>query len=298
MSKKSVEQKSSKTAIFAALHRAIANKEFKSERLGSDYLDEYFLPFNFKFFIRFKKIRTKIKNKFNKYLPGLHEYMIARTEYFDSIFIDALNENIPQIVLLGAGYDTRVYRFEKLNRATKIIELDIAPTQNRKRKCLKKGQIEIPEHVTLGPINFNKESLKNVLEKAGYENHEKTLFIWEGVSYYLEPESVNATLEFVKNTSHNESVIAFDYAISISKENINYYGVKEFYQTMKEHHANEGLMFAIDEGEIGSFLEQRGLKIVNHLNNREIEKTFLLNENGSLIGQITGHFRFVLASPK
>ena len=28
-----------------------------------------------------------------------------------------------------------------------------------------------------------------------------------------------------------------------------------------------------------------------------LEKTFLLNENGSSIGQITGHFRFVLASP-
>jgi hypothetical protein len=43
--------------------------------------------------------------------------------------------------------------------------------------------------------------------------------------------------------------------------------------------------------------EQRGLMMVNHLDNREIEKTFLLNENGSLRGQITGSFRFVLASP-
>ena len=298
MSKKGVEKEHSETAIFAALYRAIANKESKNERFGSDYLAEYFLPSHFKFFIKFKRIRVNVKNKDNKLTPGMYGYMLARTAFFDNVFIDALNKNIPQIVLLGAGYDTRAYRYAKLNNTTKIIELDIATTQNRKMKCLKKAQIEIPKHATLVPINFNKELLKDVLEKAGYENNEKTLFIWEGVSYYLEPESVDATLEFVNNSSHNESVIAFDYAISISEENIdNYYGAKEFAQTWMKHRSGEPFKFAIDEGKIESFLEQRGLKIVNHLDNREIEKTFLLNENGSLIGQINGSFRFVLASP-
>ncbi|GAG61826.1 unnamed protein product [marine sediment metagenome] len=51
MSKKGVEQKPSKTAMIAALHRAVANKEFKNERFGPDYLAEYFLPSHFKFFI-------------------------------------------------------------------------------------------------------------------------------------------------------------------------------------------------------------------------------------------------------
>jgi len=298
MPKKGVEKRHSETALFAALYRAVANKEFKNERFGSDYLAEYFLPSHFRFFIKFKKIRANVKNKSNKLTPGMYEYVLARTAFFDNVFIDALNKNIPQIVLLGAGYDTRAYRFAKLNNTTKIIDLDIATTQNRKKKCLKKAQIDIPKHVTLVPINFNKESLKNVLEKAGYENNEKTLFIWEGVSYYLEPDSVDATLEFVKYSSHNESVIAFDYAISISEENINnYYGVKEFAQTWRKHRSNELFRFAIDEGRIESFLEQRGLKIVTHLDNKEIEKTFLLNENGSLIGQITGSFRFAMASP-
>jgi methyltransferase (TIGR00027 family) len=296
MSKKGVEQKHSETAIFSALHRTIANKYFKDERFGSDYLAEYFLPSNFKFFMKFKKMRANAKKKLSKFFPGGHEYMIARTAWFDSLFVDALNKNIPQIVLLGAGYDSRAYRFAKLNSATKIIELDIAPTQNRKKKCLKKAQIDIPKHVTLVPINFNKESLKNILEKAGYDNHEKTLFLWEGVSYYLDSESVDSTLEIVNHNSHNESVIAFDYLISISEENINYYGVKEFFQTMKKHHANEELMFAIDEGKIESFFKQRGLKLVNHLDNKEIEEMFLLDDNEILIGQIIALFRFVMAS--
>ena len=298
MSKKGVEQKHSETALFAALRRAIANKEFKNEKFGPDDLAEYFLPPHFRFFLKFNRIRANTKNKLNGFLPGLNEYMIARTAYFDRLFVDALNNKTPQIVLLGAGYDSRAYRFAKSNHSTRIFELDIAPTQDRKKKCIKKARIDIPKHVTFVPINFNEESLKNVLEKAGYKNHQKTLFIWEGVSYYLEVESVDTTLEFVSHASHHESAIAFDYTISISEENINdYYGVKEFSQKMKEHHANEELMFSIDEGETESFLEQRGLKMVDHLDNKEIEKTFLLYENGSLIGQITGAFRFAMVSP-
>jgi methyltransferase (TIGR00027 family) len=297
MSTLGVEQKPSETALFAALRRAIAYKDFNNENFGPDFLAEKFLPPNFRFVIKFKKLRANVKNKLNGFLPGLHEYMIARTAYFDHVFTDALNENTPQIVLLGAGYDSRAYRFAKLNTNTKIIELDASPTQNRKKECLRKAKMDIPKNVNLVPIDFNHQSLKNVLEMAGYIEQEKTLFIWEGVSYYLESQSVDEMLEFITHSSHNESVIAFDYTISISEENIDDYGVKEFLQTMKEHHENEELMFAIDAGKIVSFLGQRGLNMVDHLDNEEIETRFLLNEDGSLIGHMTAHFRFVSASP-
>jgi methyltransferase (TIGR00027 family) len=227
----------------------------------------------------------------------MYEYMLARTAFFDHVFRDALSNNIPQIVLLGAGYDTRAYRFATLNTTTKILELDIATTQQRKKKCLKKAQIDIPRHARLVPINFTTESLHHVLENAGYKHHEQTLFIWEGVSYYLEPDSVDATLAFVKNSSHHDSIIAFDYVISISEEQMNtYYGVKEFVQTWLKHRSNDPFRFTIDEGTIESFLAQRGLRGVNHLDNREIENTFLFHDNGSLLGQINGAFRFALAS--
>jgi len=298
MTNKGVEQQPSETALFAALRRTIANKEFNNEKFGPDDLAEYFLPPHFRFFLKFKRIQENTKNRLNGFLPGLNEYMIARTAYFDRLFVDALNRKTAQIVLLGAGYDSRAYRFADSNHGTRIFELDIAPTQDRKKECIRKARIDVPKQVTFVPIDFNQESIKDALEKAGYKNDQKTLFIWEGVSYYLEVESVDTTLEFVSHASHPESAIAFDYTVSISEENMDdYYGAKEFAQTMKEHHADEKLMFSIDEGEAESFLKQRGLKMVDHLDNEEIERAFLTDKNGALMGRITGHFRFVLASP-
>lgn len=298
MNNKSVEQKPSETALFAALRRAIANKEFKNEKFGPDYLAEYFLPPHFRFFLKFKKIQENTKEKLNGYLPGLNEYMIARTVYFDRLFADALKQQTSQIVLMGAGYDTRAYRFAELNQGSSIFELDVAPTQDRKKQCLKRLRIQNTKYVTFVPINFNAESLAEVLEKAGYKNDQKTLFIWEGVSYYLESESVDKTLEFIAQASQKDSRIAFDYTVRVSDESINeYYGVKEFAQTMKDHHGNESLMFSIGEDEIESFLAQRGLKMIEHLDNREIEKALLVEESGKLLGRMTGHFRFAIASP-
>lgn len=298
MTNNGVEQKPSETALFAALRRTLAHKEYKNERFGPDDLAEVFLPPYFRFFLRFRRMREGAKNRLAGFFPGLTEYMIARTAYFDRLFVGALNAKTSQIVLLGAGYDSRALRFADANRGTRIFELDAAPTQERKVQCLRKARIAIPEQLTFVPIDFNRESLGDALGKAGYKNDQKTLFIWEGVSYYLEMESVDRTLEFVSHASHPESAIAFDHTVSLSEENLDeYYGVREFAQSMKEHHASEELMFSIEEGGAEAFLRQRGLRMVDHLDNEEIESAFLLDETGSLIGRMTGHFRFVLAVP-
>ena len=161
-----VEQKPSETALFAALRRTLAHKEYQNQQFGPDNLAECFLPAHFRFFLKFKKIRANTKARLNEFLPGLIEYMIARTAFFDALFMDALKEGVPQIVLLGAGYDSRAYRFAKKNHGTRIFELDIAPTQNQKVKCLKRARIDIPDEVKFIPINFNTESLGDVLENG------------------------------------------------------------------------------------------------------------------------------------
>jgi methyltransferase (TIGR00027 family) len=210
--------------------------------------------------------------------------------------VDALKKDFSQIVLLGAGYDTRAYRFEAFTQGTKIFELDSPRTQIRKKACLKKAKINVSSNIVFVPIDFNIDSLKDVLEDAGYQEYQKTLFIWEGVSYYLEAESVDATLSLVRQNSNHESLIAFDYTISLSEEALkDHYGVKEFSQSMKEYHSNEELLFSIEKNQIAAFLEQRGLKVLDHLDKNEIERRLLLDDNGELIGHMTGHFCFVLA---
>jgi methyltransferase (TIGR00027 family) len=298
ISRRRLKTSHSKTALLTAFYRAVGNKEFQNRKFGSDYLAEIFLPFYVRFLIKSKRMRAKAKDKDQTRMPGVFEYVMARTAFFDEVFADALNESIPQIVLLGAGYDTRAYRFADLNKYSRIIELDNAATQNRKKKCLKNFKIEIPERVAHISMDFNKESVKDVLQCAGYEDDRKTLFIWEGVCMYLEAKSVDTILAVITDSSHRESAIAFDYAITIADDNSHkYYGAGEIIQIMKKSRSNELFKFTIDEDKIESFFDQRGLNIVRHLNHIEVEKSFLLRENGAPIGRPNGMFRLVIASP-
>jgi O-methyltransferase involved in polyketide biosynthesis len=88
MSKKRFKIGHSKTALLTAFYRALGNKEFQNQKFGSDDLAEYFLPFYVRFLIKNKKMRTKVKDKYQIRMPGVFEYVMARTAFFDEVFID------------------------------------------------------------------------------------------------------------------------------------------------------------------------------------------------------------------
>jgi len=297
MTDRSISRKPSETALMAALRRELANKSYPGSRFGSDNLAEAFLPAHFRFFLKFDSVRQNTSEKLENGLPGLQAYMIARTQFFDELFVEALKDQMPQIVLLGAGYDTRSYRFHGLNHGTRIFELDSPPTQKRKKKYLKRAGIPIPGTVTFVPINFNEQPLAETLALAGFRHGQKTLFIWEGVSYYLEADSVDRTLAFASR-AHPDSSFAFDYTITVSEEMLDqYYGARGFYQAMAHHHGAEALLFSLPDGALESFLEKRDLQLIRYMDKRSIEEAYLTQDNGALLSPMTGHFRLVVARP-
>jgi methyltransferase (TIGR00027 family) len=293
------EQLLSKTAIVAALYRTVAFKDFAGSRFGTDQFAFAFLPFPLNFLCRFKFFRRKIKEKTEELTPGMYAYMIARTAFFDAMFQDALTSKTPQIVLLGGGYDTRALRYASFNQGTKVFDLDRAETTNRKLKCLNKARAERPSGYDLISIDFNRDSLLDRLVTAGYEPTETTLFIWEGVSYYLEAGSIDATLDFVLNQSGPQSRLAFDYAMSLTDDEMDkHFGVRQFLETWEKERKNEPFKFTIAEGELEAFLSERRMRLNRHWNTQDIEESFLPPKGETSLGPVNGLFRFAAVEAK
>ena len=291
------KEKPSKTAYSAAWWRACSHREFQDQRWGPDFIAEDFLPFPIKLLSKSKKFREKVKAKTNELTPGIYEYIIARTLFMDEVFTQALKESIPQIVFLGAGYDSRGIRFNNINNDTQIIELDTAAIQNRKIKCLKKNKIKIPEYLTFTPIDFNNQSLGSVLTSAGFQMGKRTLFIWEGVSMYLEAQSVRDTLTFIQQSSTSNSLLAFDFVVSFSDNDVDkYHGAKKMLRYMNDKYKDEPFTFSMDGENIADFLGECFHKIVRHLNQDQIETTYLKKADGSSIGKPNGLFNLILTS--
>jgi methyltransferase (TIGR00027 family) len=293
--KRSIQHQPSETAMATATMRALAAYDEREEIRGPDYLAEIFLTEDRKSPLKDPMVRQWVMK--NKITPGAYEFMIARTAFFDDVVEHALRENLPQIVFLGAGYDTRPYRFKDLIQDTRIFELDTQPTQQLKRELLHQARIPIPEQLTFVPINFNTDNLEDVLFKAGFSRDQEALFVWEGITYYLSAQIVDDTLRFVRSNSPAGSSICFDYA-SLSPEALNEDGVKKLRHLMESDHPAEPTKFGIPQGNLDTFLLERGYEVVEHLTPSEMERKYLSLRDGSSAGRVPALFSLVHAVVK
>jgi methyltransferase (TIGR00027 family) len=283
----------SKTAIATAFVRALAARDEREEMRGPDTMAELFLPEETRRPLADPAARAWVLK--NKLTPGTYEFMIARTAFFDRIVAEALRDNAAQVVFLGAGYDSRAYRFRHLIRDTRIFELDTGPTQQRKKQLLQQAGIAAPGQLTFVPIDFAADDLKDTLVEAGFTPRQRTVYVWEGVTYYLPAEVVDGTLRFIRENSAPRSALAFDYA-SLSRQALDDGSVQKLRDHMRSAYASEPTCFGIREGELEEFLAQRGYDVIEHLTPAEIERKYLVQRGGSSAGKMPPLFCFVYAA--
>jgi methyltransferase (TIGR00027 family) len=289
----SLENQPSASALNVARCRAVAAHEPREEIRGADDLAEIFLGEEAQMSLKDPAIHAVILKKLAAVSPGGYEYFLARTAYLDAVVEQALRGNIPQIVFLGAGYDTRSFRFGALIQDTRIFELDSPATQQHKRFLLEQAHIVIPGQLTFIPIDFTKDRMADRLFQAGYARDKKTLFIWEGVSYYLPPQTVDDTLSFVRLNSPAGSILCFDYMISDTADR---FGAQQARTAMQTMYTAEPLQFDLEEGQAAAFLAERGFQIVEHLTADDLQKRYLTLRDGSLAGRVLDLFGLVQAS--
>jgi len=227
--------------------------------------------------------------------PGIHEYVLARTKVMDEVFMEALEARVAQIVLLGAGFDTRALRFASQNQGTKVIELDAATTQQPKIEVLRRKKVKLPQELVFASIDFDREDIFEVLCKAGYQTRQKSLFLWEGVTMYLSAQAVDSTLNFIHQYAAPGSRVAFDYIYaSVLRGENRYYGEQQILERVSK--VGEGWTFGLEEGVIEGFLAERGFELSAHYTPPELEKLYLTAVDGTLHGRVNGTHCIVVAS--
>jgi len=289
--KQSLDDQPSQSALGVTLFRAFATRDARPDVRGQDYLAEKFLPEELRKMVDNSAAREWVITK----APGSYEYFIARTAFFDAVVRRALDENVPQIVFLGAGYDSRAYRFADRIRDTRIFELDVSTTQQRKKALLRQAGIHVPEALAFVPVNFTRDSLDAVLLAAGLDKNRETLCVWEGVTYYLTATAVDQTLACLRRYSQAGCDLCFDYMID-APDMTSRYGVAQSQALMRDTYHAEPIQFRIPEGAIEAFLADRGYATLEHLVADDLEKTYLTLTSGDLAGNVLACFGLVRAA--
>jgi len=150
--------------------------------------------------------------KWGKIEFGEYAYLQCRTCWIDDCletFLKEYSNRNVNVVALGAGYDTRSYRFAPLYKAN-YYEVDALGTQVSKMKALRDAKIDEMETTFLS-CDFVTENWVDKLIESGMDGQLPTFVIWEGVTMYLKREVVQETLSMVAERLGQGSCIAFDY---------------------------------------------------------------------------------------
>jgi len=274
---------SSITAENIAFVRALESLKPEGERICYDPFAVRFLSQQY---LTFLEMATRDPSKTP--FPGLHNSLSARVRYFDDFVKKFIDEGLEQLVILGAGYDTRAYRIEGLRGKVKVFEVDHPETQSVKIEKIKDIFGSLPDHVEYVSVDFESEDFSHRLLEHGYERSHKTVFIMEGLIYYLPPKTVDEILCFIAKNSGFGSAIVFDYVYESSIDRTN--GICGVQCTAcdqialmdaKKGMAQQGepYKFGVKDGMLETFIVQSGFSQVCNVTTEDYKKIYFQGIN-------------------
>jgi methyltransferase (TIGR00027 family) len=282
----------SRTAEHNALFRAIECARRRSERGVGDWIAKEFLTTSFRLVAGLSRNRI-CAALLCKYIdfrwPGSRTSLIARTRLIDSYVASAVANGIQQIVLLGAGFDSRAYRIAGAERA-RFFEVDHPNTSRVKKAPITRALGALPHYVKYVTVDFQRDRLPESLRGAGFNPLERSLFVWEGVSNYLTEDAVRSTLSYIGSLSQG-TALAFTYVDrAVLDDPTHFIGGSEVQKAFAR--LKEPWTFGIQPSRAAGFFEECGLELSYDLSAAEYRKQYYKNA-----AQIKGYefYHLVLA---
>ncbi len=270
------KNQTSTTALGIAVLRAFESEKPAGERICYDPYARRFIPGLFYHITRFFILTGYAEMRGR----GVVGFLAARERYIDDFLIKQMEIGFDQLVILGAGYDSRAYRFPAPKGRLRVFEVDHPATQKIKLDAVRKIFGSLPENVAYVAIDFNTQKLEDCLDAHGYDPRAKTVFIWQGVTYYLDAGSVDNTLDFIARNSAPGSGVIFDYIdaalLSIPSGHGEVKGMHR-YRGM----TGEDLRFGIPIAKIEEFLTSRGFDQVQNIRSEELKAMYFTGKNAA-----------------
>jgi methyltransferase (TIGR00027 family) len=194
----------SRTARYVALYRALESAERQREPLFDDPYARTFLPCSLRlaaYAAHMPGVRSILlrhpRSRADDNAPGARTSAIARTRFIDDQVRAAVAAGIDQLVVLGDGYDCRALRLRELQHCH-VFEVDRPDTQVEKQAAQARAGVAAHERVRY--IGFDLQTGDDLLEalgSAGFDASRRCLFIWEGVTHYLDAATVERMFAWI-----------------------------------------------------------------------------------------------------
>lgn len=265
------KQTVSRTALGAAICRMIEQYQPEKTRLFDDPVAKELVGGPIRFLMQFAGMRNITVQRTDAVAKGIYGVQVCRTRFIDDVVQTAISQGIEQLVILGAGYDTRPYRLPQIKNV-KVFEVDLPAVQEDKKKKLQKYLGRLPDHVTFVPIDFDMQTLEAVFSVTAFNSGKPAIFVWEGVTQYISEEAVRQTLAFVGRSAPG-SILVFTYVLkSIIERRSN---IPNANHLMDVAAKQSPWIFGIEPSGIQDFLKPYHLALIADVGNVDYQEKYL-----------------------
>ncbi|MDJ0784049.1 MAG: SAM-dependent methyltransferase [Desulfosarcinaceae bacterium] len=277
----------SQMAIVTAYLRAFAHVELYGGDQAGDWLAHHFLPPDWAQSLHSPEMRDHAKA--NVMQPGMYAYLTARTAHIDALFRRSIEDGCRQVVILGAGCDTRAQRLLLPESDCRVFELDTPATQQYKRSCLEKVSHIPCSAVRYLAVDLREVELETALADIGATPAAETLFVLEGLTMYLPCPSVSAILNAIRGWACAGSRLVMDYLqADVLSGDTSRYGAAGLLQKAEGH--GEPLRCGYTPEEIEETAKAAGYGVHRHLHAAELTARCLSEVDTQLTGPISECF--------
>ena len=203
----------SRTAEAVCFMRATDQKRPQAGRILDDPWARHFLGPTFKALLAGWTSAPGAAVRHTPWMAArLVNFVLCRHRFMDDVVLTALAEGADQLLVLGAGYDTRIWRLGEAIGSRPVYEVDHPSTAARKQRCLQRHTAGFPaDRPSYVHIDFQQQHLDDVLDKAGFARGKKTIVVWEGVSMYLSRPALGATMNVLRELCGPGSRLLMDF---------------------------------------------------------------------------------------
>jgi len=278
----------SRTAILTAAARALGSREPDASVRNPDWAADRLIGPAELALIADHPISTALDRDFQEAMNdpevfGFVWLMLVRTRFIDAQMTLAVRNGATQVVILGAGFDTRAHRFAELLKDAAVIEIDYGATQEYKKRRVDAALGGAPANVVYAPIDFTRENLGEVLHRAGFKADRRTYYICEGVSMYVPEEGMKETLRAIAAASAPGSTLLLEY---INRGGLDVLRTYPSGMIKNAFAWGEPFVFGVPDGQDRAFFLDAGLELAEALKigSPESVKRFAMRADGTYYG--------------
>jgi methyltransferase (TIGR00027 family) len=268
------DKKGSNTAAYMALFRAVESAGPRRPRLFTDPFATGLLPTSLRvvaWVAGLPVVGRAVPALLDLGWPRTRSSGVVRTRLIDELVVEAIGAGATQLVLLGAGFDSRAYRLAE-TQAVAVFEVDHPSTLSAKRVRL--GALG-PRmgHVHFVAVDFEIDDVETALAQAGFDESDRSVVLWEGVVSYLSAPAVDRNLGLLSRLCCEGSRLVFTY---VDRRALD--GTIEFAEARRWKSwvrlNGEPFVFGFLPDELATYLAGRGFRLESDRTTAEVARDY------------------------